>query len=333
MNNLGQQPSPSHVQMEVDQKDTQHNLVDYNQNNRDTGDFYLPQNAPPGAIPLRLPNQNISGKFNIFKLFTEILGNVSQTSVNQDKEMKEDKVLSPQNIPERDQSRGEPRGFQSMDAQKSPHSAASLSRSQSANGGFSESQPTADLAQQNKVASTFIQAAEEDFDVSVHTQAARQADSALNERLQQIEQKRKIIEAREREDQPENKAEDYQKDDKKEILERVKQIYYSLPKSEDEILKYPLEWNALINLNVIDFVMQKIVSRRVKDILHVEEPSLIRWVIDALKKKPTPQYMKHHLFNVLDEATDGFVVSIWKAMIFENKKIDEKIIDKPFKLY
>lgn len=166
-----------------------------------------------------------------------------------------------------------------------------------------------------------------------HYRVNKESATALDERIKQIEEKRKELEQKMKEQQSENAIESYQKDDKKEILERVKQIYYSLPKKDDEVLKYPLDWDALHELNVIDAVMTKIVSRRVKDILDVEEPSLIRWVLDALKKKPTPQYLKQNLYGVLDDATDGFVVSIWKAMIFENMKFDQQIIKEPFKIY
>lgn len=290
----------------------QNSFSDYNEGNVSRGEYFTPANAPPGARPLRTPGISVQGK-SLLSLMNTI------DSLNDD-----DMEISNQQTTRQVENNNP--GFQMMDVD------SNLARDESA---LPESaDPATGQVKRNlQVESTFAQAAEEDYDSNVHTQAAKDANDALNERLKQIELKRKEIEDKMKEEQKENSLENYQKEDKKEILEKVKQIYYSLPSNDNDILEYPLNWEALLSLNIIDAVMQKIVSTRVKDILHVEEPSLIRWVLDTLKKKPTPQYIRQHLYNVLDEATDGFVVSIWRAMIFENKKYDQHIITEPFKAY
>lgn len=71
--------------------------------------------------------------------------------------------------------------------------------------------------------------------------------------------------------------------------------------------------------------MSKIINKRVKSILKVEEPYLVKLAVDTLKKRPSPNYLNQVLYDVLDDATHGFVLSIWKAMVFENKKYDAGI--------
>lgn len=122
------------------------------------------------------------------------------------------------------------------------------------------------------VAPVFNEAANEE---TSQTHALKTESAVLNERLDELEQKRKVNEAREQAQQKQAKLEDFTEEDQKVILEKVKQIYYSLPKDKDKILEYPLNWDVLYELNVIDGVMHRIVSKRVKKILHVEEPGLI----------------------------------------------------------
>jgi hypothetical protein len=56
-------------------------------------------------------------------------------------------------------------------------------------------------------------------------------------------------------------------------------------------------------------------------------------VLETLKKKKTPKEVRKGLYGILDEETDQFVLSLWKAMIFENMKIDQSITREAFKTY
>ena len=60
---------------------------------------------------------------------------------------------------------------------------------------------------------------------------------------------------------------------------------------------------------------------------------MYRWVLETLKKKKTPKEVRKGLYGILDEETDQFVLSLWKAMIFENMKIDQSITRDAFKTY
>jgi len=273
-------------------------------------DYYVPNDAPPGAIPLRLPNNSMSKCSIKSRSNQSVLGNPVKDVEMQDQ-------------PAKDQSRG----FQSMDVDEDVKNEAPKSHTNS----FIP-QKVSDEQKKN-VANHFIQPEDEYEDPNVHGRNAKNASGLLNDRLQQIEAKKSEMATRVQEQQKSANLEDYNEEDKKKILNTLKEIYASLPKHDDEILAYPLNWDVLISLNIIDLVMHKIVSKRVKKILHVEEPSLIKWVIDALKKKPVPKFMKTNLYNILDDETDDFVVSIWKAMIFENIKFDKEITKEPFKMY
>ena len=176
-------------------------------------------------------------------------------------------------------------------------------------------------------------AADEDDHSHAELQPTKAESNVLNEKLREIQAKKTEMEMRIQAHQKSSNLEDYSEEERQEIIKQLKDIYYSLPKHSEEIFEYPLDWEILISLNVIDAVIHRIVCKRVKEILHVEEPALIKWVIDTLKKKPTPKFIQHNLYGVLDEETSKFVVAIWKAMIFENKKYDQGLIKEPFRLY
>ena len=51
---------------------------------------------------------------------------------------------------------------------------------------------------------------------------------------------------------------DYTDENKKEVIKALKDIYYSLPKDENELYAYPMNWGVLIEFNIIDIVINKV---------------------------------------------------------------------------
>lgn len=159
------------------------------------------------------------------------------------------------------------------------------------------------------------------------------SNSALSERLVQIEEMRKQNEIKQLEEKKSMEISSINLVDKEQVIKKLKELYFSIPKKPEGLFDYPLNWDILISFNVIDIVMQRIITKRVKEILNVEEPHFIRFLVDLLKKKPTPQYLNQNLSKVLDEATEGFVISIWRALVFENKKYEAGILTERLKRY
>lgn len=246
----------------------------YSQN----AEYYVPQNAPEGAIPLRIPGQvDPSNRFKFTRLATlppPPPGSVPQIS---------QPIFNP------------------------PPPAPSNNPSSAMNA-FHE----ASLENPNG------------------TSSPKANMEALNQSLKQLEAKRKEIEELEKAKTKESKVKVYTEEDRKELIEKVKKIYKELPSSPSHILEYPINWEGLIHFNVIDVVIYRIIAKRVKDILKVEEQNLIKYVVEQLKKRIKAKELKKGLHSVLDDEAGEFVVSVWKAMIYECKKIDQGIITEPF---
>lgn len=157
--------------------------------------------------------------------------------------------------------------------------------------------------------------------------------SALSERLVQIEEMRKQNEIKQLEEKKSMEISSINLVDKEQVIKKLKELYFSIPKKPEGLFDYPLNWDILISFNIIDVVMQRIITKRVKEILNVEEPHFIRFLVNLLKKKPTPQYLNQNLSKVLQDATEGFVIAIWRALVFENKKYEAGIITERLRRY
>ena len=56
-------------------------------------------------------------------------------------------------------------------------------------------------------------------------------------------------------------------------------------------------------------------------------------MIKGLNQRLSPKELGKSVKDVLDDETETLVVNIWRAMIYENKKIDQHITKKEFKHY
>mmetsp|Transcript_3194 Transcript_3194/g.2912 ORF Transcript_3194/g.2912 Transcript_3194/m.2912 type:complete len:537 (-) Transcript_3194:45-1655(-) len=195
---------------------------------------------------------------------------------------------------------------------------------------FNPPPPPPQMHQRSEVAAQFKEAVTEDIEGPATL--LKTEDSTLNENLAFLEQKRKQIEE-EAAKKKQEAEQQYEEEDREELIKKLKEIYQSLPKKDDEILAFNLNWDGLISLNVIEVIIRKIIGRRVKEILNVEEENLIQFVIEELKKKVQPKDLKKKLKKVLDEEAGQFVTNVWRAMIFESIKIEKDIIRVPFALY
>jgi len=66
------------------------------------------------------------------------------------------------------------------------------------------------------------------------------------------------------------------------LLEKSKLLYVKLPKLKEAVFSYPLNWNSLFNLDVIEKVGRPWIAKKVKEYLGVEEASVISHLIKVL---------------------------------------------------
>ena len=105
-------------------------------------------------------------------------------------------------------------------------------------------------------------------------------------------------------------------------LQKAKEIYLSLPKGKEEILKYTLDFAAMQALNLLERVVRPWVAKKIKELLGVEEQAMINLVVGHLKSgHATSDSLMTKVGGILDEDSEQFVLKLWQVLLFEHFKI------------
>lgn len=108
-------------------------------------------------------------------------------------------------------------------------------------------------------------------------------------------------------------------------LERIKALYQQLPKSQDALYKYEIDWESLFANEVITKICTPWIGKKILDLMGVEEPTMITIVVRLLQQKCSQQQLLNKITNILDDAAPEFVEKLWKVIVFEDMKIKDGI--------
>ena len=71
--------------------------------------------------------------------------------------------------------------------------------------------------------------------------------------------------------------------------------------------------------NVNYLSLTRWVAGKIKDLLGMPEESLVKFVMDLLESKTTPDKMMEELSPVLDQDTESFCLKLYRVVIFETE--------------
>ncbi|KAI8640222.1 hypothetical protein BD408DRAFT_445340 [Parasitella parasitica] len=100
---------------------------------------------------------------------------------------------------------------------------------------------------------------------------------------------------------------------------RVKELIDSIPSSQEELWKYTVKWDEL-NENLIDTKLHPFVSKKIVDLLGMEEDDLVKFVLQFIRERKGPDELVSELEGALDEDAPVFVMKLWRALIFETER-------------
>jgi len=98
-----------------------------------------------------------------------------------------------------------------------------------------------------------------------------------------------------------------------------------IPKDQTKLLKYPIDWDLIDSNEVVEKVMRGWIDSRIKEYLGEEEADLTNFAVGLLTHHMPPKDIITEMEVVLVEDSEGFVVKMWRRMIFESLKIKYKI--------
>lgn len=101
----------------------------------------------------------------------------------------------------------------------------------------------------------------------------------------------------------------------------IKSIADSIPTTKEGVFAAPVDWGALDRAGPrMLSTLGTWVGKKVAELLGEEEPSLIEFVVGKLKEHTGAQDMLQELREVLDEEAEGFVLRLYRTVLYETKK-------------
>ncbi|KAI8975328.1 hypothetical protein BDF20DRAFT_906703 [Mycotypha africana] len=108
-------------------------------------------------------------------------------------------------------------------------------------------------------------------------------------------------------------------DDAVDKARQVKELIDSIPSEKEDLWKYPVRWDEL-NEDLINDKLHPFISKKIVDLLGMEEEDLVSFVLQFMKEKKGPHELVAELEGALDEDALVFVMKLWRALIFETER-------------
>ena len=105
-------------------------------------------------------------------------------------------------------------------------------------------------------------------------------------------------------------------------LAKAKEIYMQMPRERDAVMASEIDWPKVTELGLLERVVRPWVGKKIKELLGVEEQTMISLVVGHLRNgKATPASMLSKVCGILDEDSDEFVFRLWQVLLFEDLKV------------
>ncbi|CAO3594104.1 unnamed protein product [Absidia cylindrospora] len=101
---------------------------------------------------------------------------------------------------------------------------------------------------------------------------------------------------------------------------RIKELIASIPSSEDDLWAWNIRWDVL-NDTLIAEKLGPFVSKKIVELVGVEEEELASFILESIKKQTPPLDLVKELEMTLDEDALVFVMKLWRTIIFETERI------------
>ncbi|ORZ24103.1 hypothetical protein BCR42DRAFT_446075 [Absidia repens] len=101
---------------------------------------------------------------------------------------------------------------------------------------------------------------------------------------------------------------------------RIKELIASIPSSEDDLWAWNIRWDVL-NDTLIAEKLSPFVSKKIVELVGVEEEELASFILESIKKQTPPLDLVKELEMALDEDALVFVMKLWRTIIFETERI------------
>ncbi|KAF9432780.1 hypothetical protein BGZ76_010328 [Entomortierella beljakovae] len=124
-----------------------------------------------------------------------------------------------------------------------------------------------------------------------------------------------------------NSGSELSQEEKEKMEREMKELIQSIPADAQGLWNWPIQWQYVFedNSHILSGKIRPFASKKVVELLGVQEDELTNFVVEHIRQKKPPQELVDELRNALDEDADVLVMKIWRMLIFETESKARKL--------
>lgn len=100
-------------------------------------------------------------------------------------------------------------------------------------------------------------------------------------------------------------------------MELAKSLIEKIPTAKEPLFAYEMDWNTIIQHNLVETKMRSWVSKKIVEYVGQEEKSLIDFILSKISSKAHPTDILTYIQPVFEEEAEAFLIKLWRMLIFE----------------
>lgn len=153
---------------------------------------------------------------------------------------------------------------------------------------------------------------------------SRSHKSKKSKKRKRDKEKRRRSRSRDEDEEPKKKRKTEDKGEKEPKEEKkpttTKDLVELIPKDKKKLLAYDIDWDLVDKNDLVEKIMRKWIDARIQEYLGEEEADLTNFAVGLLAHHIAPKDIIEEMSMVLVEDAEGFVVKMWRRLIFESLK-------------
>ena len=101
-----------------------------------------------------------------------------------------------------------------------------------------------------------------------------------------------------------------------------------LPRSKKDIFAYKMDYSVLEKYDINERTIRGWLEKKMVAYLGNQEDSMIALILALIGKRVGPNEIMKQIQLVFEEKTEEFVMNLWKALIFEDMKGREGLLQE-----
>ena len=104
-----------------------------------------------------------------------------------------------------------------------------------------------------------------------------------------------------------------------------------MPSKKRDVFKYPINWELIDKMDIVEMKIRPLVCKSIRELLGAEDDAVIDLIVKNVARHCSPPEILDKIEEFLENDAEKFVIKLWRALIFEQIKINEASKSKDMK--